>query len=393
MMPSVDAPSRPQAAASPWRWAAALAALALLLAGLMRGLDRPMEWAALFMLLALSGLLVRRLKHEAISARAHAAQAEQLRSLGELLRDTESAQDQAPQLSRMLEGLVGLPVLMLILKQDMPSRNDMQAAVLLGEVHPEHHAELLAGLWACMRRSEPFGPGAERHQELPCWYLPMRGRDGARGAAMIPVPDRDRSDPVLREQAQALCDQMGQALARQASERKARQARQAAQGQATRNALLAAISHDYRTPLATIMSAASALQSQTGRLSEAQAQKLLTSILDETRQLSRMTDNTLQLARLESPEMHLHMDWESAEEIVGSVLQRVRTRLGDASRRVRARLEPHLPLLRCDAVLLTQLLDNLVDNALKYGGDSAVEVRVRLLTEPGVGYYRLAEAA
>jgi two-component system sensor histidine kinase KdpD len=64
--------------------------------------------------------------------------------------------------------------------------------------------------------------------------------------------------------------------------------------------------------------------------------------------------------------------------MVGTVLRRVRQR--DASQRVKARLEPGLPLLRCDAVLMVQLLDNLVDNALKHGGPGKpVEVTARRL--------------
>jgi len=89
--------------------------------------------------------------------------------------------------------------------------------------------------------------------------------------------------------------------------------------------------------------------------------------------LSRLTDNTLQLARLDASGVRLRCDWESAEEIVGAVLRRARAH--DPARRVRARLEPALPLLWCDAMLVSQLLDNLVDNALKYTA-TPVEVYV-----------------
>jgi two-component system sensor histidine kinase KdpD len=143
-----------------------------------------------------------------------------------------------------------------------------------------------------------------------------------------------------------------------------------------RNALLAAISHDYRTPLATIMGAASSLEAQGERLSPGQRQRLAHSIVEEAAQLSRLTDNTLQLARLDAPGVALRCDWESAEELVGTALRHARQR--DPTRRVRARLEPDLPLLWCDAILMAQLLDNLVDNALKYSPPEApVEILVR----------------
>jgi two-component system, OmpR family, sensor histidine kinase KdpD len=157
-------------------------------------------------------------------------------------------------------------------------------------------------------------------------------------------------------------------LQRTAALQAASAAREEAQAQRLRNTLLAAISHDHRTPLATILGAASALHDQGERLPPAQRQRLAARIVDEATQLRRLTDNTLQLARLDTPGLALTMDWESVEEIVGSVLHRLRQRRPLS--RVTARLEPGLPLLRCDAVLLVQLLDNLVDNALTHGAPS-----------------------
>jgi two-component system sensor histidine kinase KdpD len=144
--------------------------------------------------------------------------------------------------------------------------------------------------------------------------------------------------------------------------------------------MLAAISHDYGTPLATITGAASSLREQGERLAPAQRDRLAATILDEASRLARLTDNTLQLARLDGPGVTLQLDWESAEEIVGTVVRRARQR--DPQRRLHARLEPGLPLLRCDALLLAQLLDNLVDNALKYSPpDAPVELLVRRMPE------------
>jgi two-component system sensor histidine kinase KdpD len=232
-----------------------------------------------------------------------------------------------------------------------------------------------------MRENQAFGPGTGRHEQQGAWYLPMRGRSGSLGAARLALPElpQDAHEAAdLRAHAQALCDQMGQALQRAQAARATRQARDAAQATQLRNTLLAAISHDYRTPLATILGAASALQEQAEKLSIEQRRKLAASIVAEADQLSRLTDNALQLARLDNPGLALRTDWESAEEIVGAVLRRLRAR--DPQRRVRARVEPDLPLLRCDAVLLVQLLDNLVDNALKHSGDEApVEILVRHL--------------
>jgi two-component system, OmpR family, sensor histidine kinase KdpD len=219
-----------------------------------------------------------------------------------------------------------------------------------------------------------LGQAPGRHGEQPAWFLPLRSRGASYGAALMRLAEPERATDGTRARAQALCDLLGVALQRAVLARQTESAHALAQTQGVRNALLASISHDYRTPLAVILGAASSLQSQGDRLSSAQRERLAGQIVEEVEQLSRMTDNTLQLARLDAPGVTLRLDWESAEEIVGTALAHARRR--DGERRLRARLEPGLPLLRCDAMLLSQLLDNLVDNALKYSG-GPVELVVR----------------
>lgn len=339
--------------------------------------------AAMLLVNWIVGALMLRLRAQADEARRHLRDAGQLQHLGEALRDAADPVAHAGELHAALAERVAQPVALLVLRHDLPDENAPQAVLCLGEAD----ADALAGLWHCLRQGRPMGPGTGRHEALDAWYLPLRGRQASFGAAVLRLPQAGRDDPAVRAHAQALCDQMGQALQRRQAAEAERQAREQAQLQAVRNAMLAAISHDYRTPLATILGAASSLHDQADRLTEAQRRKLAATIVDETRQLARLTDNTLQLARLDAPGVALSTDWESAEEIVGTVLRRTRRRLAasssateapDPTHRLRARLEPELPLLNCDALLLTQMLDNLVDNALKYSpADAPVEILVR----------------
>ncbi len=312
--------------------------------------------------------VVARQRTLADAARTAAAQAQQLCELGDALRDADDPLARAPALQAALSALAGGPAPMLLLCEALPPLDDPQAARWLGE--PD--ADAAAGLWLCTRQAAALGPGTGRHEDQAHNYLPLRGRGAAFGAARLP----SLADDAARRHAQALCDQMGLALERTQALRSAAQARAQAEDQRTRNALLAAIAHDHRTPLATIVGAATSLLEQGARLAPEQRQRLATSIVDEAERLTRLTVNTLQLARLDAPGVTLALDWQSAEELAGSALARAR-RL-DATRRLRSRVEPGLPLLRCDAVLVVQMLLNLLHNALQHGApDAPVELLVR----------------
>lgn len=313
-------------------------------------------------------LLAARMRRETARARRHADRAEQLRSLADALRDAPDPVAEAGRLQAALAGLAGAPVQGLVLRGRLPATDDDAAATFFGT--PD--AEARAGLWLCLRGTRAFGPGTGRHDHLHAWVLPMRAGATAWGAAWIPAAD---ADPERRAQAQALCDLLGQALQRAVAAAQAHEAGEQAQAQSLRNALLAAIAHDLRTPLAALLGAATSLRDQDERLAPAQRRRLVASLADEAEQLHRRAENTLQLARLGTPGLVLRADWESLEEIVGSTLERQRRRHPAAP--LQARVEPALPLLRLDAVLIAQLLDNLVDNALVHGAGGPVEILAR----------------
>lgn len=227
------------------------------------------------------------------------------------------------------------------------------------------HADALVH---CRQSGQVLGPGTGRWDSLPVLYVPVRAGASVMGALAIPSPTPMRED---REHAQAIADLLAGAMQRIRHATEAVTARAAAQSQQLRNTLLAAVSHDFRTPLASIIGAASSLQRQRDLLPPEEQEKLLALIEDEALHLTAMTDNTLQWVRLNADAATLRLDWESVEEIIGSTLSRIRRR--DPSRRIQARVAPGLPLVRADAVLAAQLLANLLDNALKYS-DGPVHV-------------------
>jgi two-component system sensor histidine kinase KdpD len=322
----------------------------------------------------LVGALTARQRALAAEARREAWRADRLRDLGEALRASEDPAERASVLAEALRGATGAEVTLVMAAGALPPRRDDAALRWLGDADEDQRV----GLWVCLRHAHALGPGSGRHEEVADWYVPMRGRGAAYGAALLKSPVPDDALPLARADAQALCDGMGLALERAVAWRAAAQAHESARAHAMSNAFLAAISHDYRTPLAAILGAASSLLDQDARLPGPHRRRLAERIVDEARELDRMTTNTLQLARLDAPGMRLQLDWESAEEIVGTARRHARQRPvgeeGTAPPEVHARVEPGLPLLRCDALLLVQLLDNLVDNACKHAPGTPIEI-------------------
>jgi two-component system sensor histidine kinase KdpD len=162
------------------------------------------------------------------------------------------------------------------------------------------------------------------------------------------------------------------AIERTSSQHAAEAARIQMQTEEMRSSLLSAVSHDLRTPLASITGAVSTLRSLGERLQPETQRELLDSIADEAERLSRLVSNLLDMTRLESG-MELRRDLYPLEEIVGAALQRLERQL--ESRQVTTSLPDSLPLVHVDDVLLGQVVVNLLENAIKYTpSGSAIEV-------------------
>jgi two-component system sensor histidine kinase KdpD len=133
-----------------------------------------------------------------------------------------------------------------------------------------------------------------------------------------------------------------------------------------RNALLAALSHDLRTPL-TVLFAQAEILMQSLALEQSphiqQANAIRTQVLGTT----RLVNNLLDMARLESEGVHLRKEWQSLQEIAGSALATLNIPL--TGHPLNINIPSDLPLLHCDGVLIERVLVNLLENSCKYAGD------------------------
>lgn len=323
-------------------------------------------WWLLAVLLALSlalGTLVAHLREGRARAELGERRRAELHALAETLAECEDADAMARRAAQWLHDA---------LKRSCAVFLSGGETVLRCEGVPEgapfHEG---SARWA-VEHGRMLGRGCDDWPDLPLWCAPF-ARRGGMGAVQVLLHPTDQPDADLLAHWNALARQMGLSIERERASAAARTAEEAARAEAARNTLLASLSHDLRTPLAGILGTATTLRGQADQLPPAQREKLLVNIENETRDLSAMADNVLQLARLSQPHAQLRREWESVEEVLGAAVARLRARWPQA--RIQLRVTPSLPPVKAEAALLAQAIANLVDNGVRHSaGDARIEI-------------------
>ncbi len=235
-------------------------------------------------------------------------------------------------------------------------------------------ADMAAARWT-WEHNRPAGRGADTLPGGKRLFLPLRTGSGPVGVIGI---DTETSGPLLtpdeRRLLDALADQAAVAIERISLAKGLDEARVLAETERLRAALLTSISHDLRTPLASIIGAVSSLRSYPEKYGAAEREELLATLQDEAERLNRFVSNLLDMTRLESGAIELKLDLIDVAEIIGAALQRAANVL--ARHHVEVTVEPELPMLRLDVVLFEQVLFNLLDNASKFSPPgSRIDIR------------------
>src|SRR6267143_1597101 len=212
---------------------------------------------------------------------------------------------------------------------------------------------------------EPAGLGTDTLPSAESVYLPLKGSQAVLGVlAVLPANVRRVLLPEQFHLLETFAGQIAIALERALLAEQAQRAQVNAETEGLRNALLASISHDLRTPLAVISGASSSLVERGERLGADERKALAASIFEQSQQMGGLVGNVLEMTRLEAGGIALNRDWHSMSEIAGSVLRRLQDRL--ESHPVEVDLPMELPLVRVDAALVEQVLANLLENAAKH---------------------------
>lgn len=322
------------------------------------------SWVALIAFLLVSLVvtsLVRRLQERTSEAEAARNEAEFARLLVEKLAEESQPEKLLAKAADMLQAHLDRPLC--IVSQ---AGNDTKTV-------PENSAcdpDMAAVNWV-MLNGKPLGPGTGNWPESAILMMPFSRLPGSESVLAMsiapignsPVTNTSNETRYFLPMLRSLCDQVALAYQRAASMQQAQHAELKARTEAMQNALLTSLSHDMRTPLTAIMGAASTLDSQHQQLDDASRQQLLGAIRSEADYLCHATENILSLAKLDTlGAKGLRLDWQSPEELIGSTLARYKSR--ELPCELKAVITSDA-LIRVDAILLSQALANLLDNALQ----------------------------
>ncbi|MBF0561026.1 MAG: sensor histidine kinase KdpD [Alphaproteobacteria bacterium] len=227
--------------------------------------------------------------------------------------------------------------------------------------------------WA---NGHPAGRGSTTLPASDWLFLPLKTARGPVGVLGVQMAGQEFLAPEDSRMLETLADQAGVAIERTALVADVEAARVATATERLRTALLSSIPHDLRTPLVSILGAATSLYDYDQDLDSDSRKELALTIQDEAERLNRFVQNLLDMTKLGSGALKPNADWCDLRDIVNAAVKRS-TRLL-RNHQMKIDIDPSVPLICVDSVLLEQVLFNLIDNACKFApAGSAITVWAR----------------
>ncbi|MFK3708289.1 two-component system sensor histidine kinase KdpD [Klebsiella sp. NPDC088457] len=243
-----------------------------------------------------------------------------------------------------------------------------------GKLHPLTHQPGLSAWDDAIARwsfdkGQPAGAGTDTLPGVPYQILPLKSAARSWGVLVV-EPDNLRQLMIPEQQRllETFTLLAASALERLTLTASEERARLNSERESLRNSLLAALSHDLRTPLTVLFGQAEILTldlASEGSRHAPQANEIRQHVLNTT----RLVNNLLDMARIQSGGFNLHKEWLTLEEVVGSALRMLEP--GPGGQRIQLALPDPLLLVHVDGPLFERVLINLLKNALKYAGPQA----------------------
>ncbi|MGE4064019.1 MAG: ATP-binding protein [Rhodospirillaceae bacterium] len=255
-------------------------------------------------------------------------------------------------------------------------------AAALQAAYPPHanltQEEIEAARWV-FNEGSPAGRGTSMWPEMQATFQPLETGEGTVAVLVL----RDTAREIVRSAGfrrviGSICRLTALAVEHSLRKQELENARVVSQTEGLRSALLSSISHDFGTPLASIIGSASSLISYGRSYGPEVTSELLTTILEEAERLNRFVKNVLQMNRLEAGALTPRLQWADVGDLISTALDAVHRRV--AQHEVYADVEDMLPLVNVDFVLMESVLVNLLDNAAKYSPpETAIQITARRL--------------
>ncbi len=229
----------------------------------------------------------------------------------------------------------------------------------------EDERELGLAEWVWLHQ-QPAGVGTDTLPSGRSFMMPLKGSRGRVGIlALVPNGDRNRlRNTEERRLLETFAGIIGSAIERAQLAEEARKARLRAETEQVRNSLLSSVSHDLRTPLAVVTGAAATLLDPSAPTDPGERRELLQTIHEEGQRLNRLVRNLLDMTRLDAGAVLVSKELQPIEEVIGSALNRTMESL--RGRGITTHVPSELPLVPLDAILIEQVLVNLLENAAKH---------------------------
>ncbi len=199
--------------------------------------------------------------------------------------------------------------------------------------------------------------------DKPDWVFPLNTARGLLGEIRVwhtPRPPMPAEERMLR----AFANQTALAVERTALAQTETRAKVLEESDRLKSALLSSVSHELRSPLATIKAAITSLRSGEVAWAADAREELLAAVEEETDHLNRLVGNLLDMSRIEAGALRPQREWNSLAEIVGGTLERLRR--ASEQHVLEVDVSDDLPLLPIDPVQMSQVFSNLLSNCLKY---------------------------
>ncbi len=301
----------------------------------------------------------------------------QLQGQAEAARERERRTAALYALSRDFASTRGTSNLLDAAVRHLGDTFDAQVAVLLPDKHNQLIVQPVGDIafvqepnergvaqWVYDHR-EAAGLGTNTLAGADALYMPLTGSRAVLGViGVCPRQARHLLAPEQFHLLETFVNQTALALERARLADETEQATVQIETERLRNSLLSSVSHDLRTPLATITGATTTLLDHETALNPTTRRDLTQAIGEEAERLNRLVRNLLDMTRLESGAVEIRKEWQPLEEVVGAAVGRLDTQL--RARPLEITIPTDLPLVPIDGVLIEQVLINLLENVLKY---------------------------